>query len=147
MTGLHLDEIDHRILAELTADARLPLVTLAGRVHLSRNAVKQRMERMERDGVIDGYTLRRGAGSARRMTAVVLVYRADRMRGGGVVTELARIPEVVRCDILSGQFDLLVTVIAESMDRIGEIWEQIAALPGVADTVTSVSLARPVDRA
>jgi len=101
---------------------------------------------MERDGVIDGYTLRRGAGSARRMTAVVLVYRADRMRGGGVVTELARIPEVVRCDILSGQFDLLVTVVADSMDRIGEIWELIAALDGVADTVTSVSLARPIDR-
>lgn len=146
MAGLHLDEIDHRILAELTADARVPLVTLATRVHLSRNAVKQRMERMERDGVIDGYTLRRGAGSARRMTAVVLVYRADRMRGGGVITELARIPEVVRCDILSGQFDLLVTVVADSMDRIGEIWEQIAALPGVADTVTSVSLSRPIDR-
>jgi len=146
MVGLHLDEIDHRILAELTADARVPLVTLATRVHLSRNAVKQRMERMERDGVIDGYTLRRGAGSARRMTAVVLVYRADRMRGGGVVTELARIPEVVRCDILSGQFDLLVTVVADSMDRIGEIWELIAALDGVADTVTSVSLARPIDR-
>ena len=146
MAGLHLDEIDHRILAELTADARVPLVTLATRVHLSRNAVKQRMERMERDGVIDGYTLRRGAGSARRMTAVVLVYRADRMRGGGVVTELARIPEVVRCDILSGQFDLLVTVVADSMDRIGEIWELIAALDGVADTVTSVSLARPIDR-
>lgn len=146
MAGLHLDEIDHRILAELTADARVPLVTLAARVHLSRNAVKQRMERMERDGVIDGYTLRRGSGSARRMTAVVLVYRADRMRGGGVITELARIPEVVRCDILSGQFDLLVTVVADSMDRIGEIWEQIAALPGVADTVTSVSLSRPIDR-
>ncbi|WP_442574815.1 Lrp/AsnC family transcriptional regulator [Microbacterium sp. F51-2R] len=146
MAGLHLDEIDHRILAELTADARVPLVTLATRVHLSRNAVKQRMERMERDGVIDGYTLRRGSGSARRMTAVVLVYRADRMRGGGVITELARIPEVVRCDILSGQFDLLVTVVADSMDRIGEIWEQIAALPGVADTVTSVSLSRPIDR-
>ena len=146
MVGLHLDEIDLRILAELTADARVPLVTLATRVHLSRNAVKQRMERMERDGVIDGYTLRRGAGSARRMTAVVLVYRADRMRGGGVVTELARIPEVVRCDILSGQFDLLVTVVADSMDRIGEIWELIAGLDGVADTVTSVSLARPIDR-
>ena len=146
MVGLHLDDIDQRILAELSADARIPLVTLAGRVHLSRNAVKQRMERMERDGVIDGYTLRRGTETGRRVTAIVMVYRADRMRGGDIVTELSRIPEVSRCDILSGEFDLLVTIVADSMDRVGAIWEQISALPGVANTVTSVSLARVIDR-
>lgn len=146
MVGLHLDDIDQRILAELSADARTPLVTLAARVHLSRNAVKQRMERMERDGVIDGYTLRRGAETGRRVTAIVMVYRADRMRGGDIVTELTRIPEVTRCDILSGEFDLLVTIVADSMDRVGAIWEQISALPGVANTVTSVSLARVIDR-
>lgn len=146
MVGLHLDDIDQRILAELSADARTPLVTLAARVHLSRNAVKQRMERMERDGVIDGYTLRRGADTGRRVTAIVMVYRADRMRGGDIVTELTRIPEVSRCDILSGEFDLLVTIVADSMDRVGAIWEQISALPGVANTVTSVSLARVIDR-
>ncbi|MEV8369894.1 Lrp/AsnC family transcriptional regulator [Microbacterium sp. NPDC064584] len=146
MVGLHLDDIDQRILAELSVDARLSLVTLANRVHLSRNAVKQRMERMERDGVIEGYTLRRGSGPSRRVTAIMLVYRADRMRGAGVVAELARIPEVVRCDILSGEFDLLATVVAESMDRVGEIWEHVSALPDVENTVTSVSLSRPIDR-
>lgn len=147
MTGLRMDAIDHQILAELTADARIALVTLAARVHLSRNAVKQRIERMERDGVIGGYSLVRGSGAGRRITAIVMVYRTDRMRGANVVTELTRIPEVTRCDILSGEFDLLVTITAESMDRVGEIWEQIASLSGVANTVTSVSLARVIDRA
>lgn len=146
MATVPLDEIDQQILAELTVDARLALVTLAARVHLSRNAVKQRIERMERHGVIAGYTLVRGSQAAQRVVAIVMVYRADRMRGANVVTELARIPEVVRCDILSGQFDLLVTIAADSMDRVGEIWELIAALPGVTDTVTSVSLARVIDR-
>ena len=141
-----MDGTDHRILSELTADARTPLVTLAARVHLSRNAVKQRIERMERDGVIGGYTVVPGAGSPRRVTAIVLVYREDRMRGAHVVTELSRIPEIVRCDVLSGEFDLLAIVQADGMDRVGEIWEHIAALPGVANTVTSVSLAQVIDR-
>lgn len=147
MMGLRMDAIDHQILAELTADARLALVTLAARVHLSRNAVKQRIERMERDGVIAGYSLLRGSAAGRMITAIVMVYRTDRMRGANVVTELTRIPEVTRCDILSGEFDLLVSIAAPSMDRVGEIWEQIASLPGVANTVTSVSLARVIDRA
>ncbi|HXH33345.1 MAG TPA: Lrp/AsnC family transcriptional regulator [Plantibacter sp.] len=146
MAGVHLDEIDREILAALTSDARVPLVTLAARVHLSRNAVKQRIDRMERDQVIAGYTLVRGMPTGTTVTAIVLVYRADRMRGAGVVAELSRIAEVVRCDILSGEFDLIVTVTAASMGRLGEIWEQIAALPGVDNTVTSVSLARVIDR-
>ena len=67
---------------------------------------------MERDGVIDGiHAAAWQPATARRVTAIVMVYRVDRMRGGGVVTELARIPEVARCDILSGEFDLLVTVV------------------------------------
>lgn len=147
MERLHLDPIDRQILAALTEDARVPLVSLASQVHLSRNAVKQRMERMERQGVIGGYSVVPGRASASPVSAIVLVYRSDRMRGGGVVTEIARIPEVRRCDVLSGDFDLLVTLEAESMDRIGEIWELLAAVPGVANTVTAVSLTRVVDRA
>lgn len=147
MERLHLDQIDRQILAALTEDARVPLVSLASQVHLSRNAVKQRMERMERQGVIGGYSVVPGRAGASPVSAIVLVYRSDRMRGGGVVTEIARIPEVRRCDVLSGDFDLLVTLEAESMDRIGEIWELLAAVPGVANTVTAVSLTRVVDRA
>lgn len=52
MERLHLDQIDRLILAALTENARIPLVALAAQVHLSRNAVKQRIERMERQGMI-----------------------------------------------------------------------------------------------
>ncbi|GAA2882466.1 Lrp/AsnC family transcriptional regulator [Microbacterium esteraromaticum] len=141
-----LDQTDRTILSALTEDARVPLVALAARVHLSRNAVKQRIERMERQGVIAGYTVVPGRAGAARVAATVLVYRSDRMRGGGVIAEIARIPEVKRCDVMSGEFDLLVSLDADSMERIGEIWEILAALPGVENTVTSVTLTRVVDR-
>ena len=147
MVGTRRDEIDRQILAELTDNARIPLVTLAAHVHLSRNAVRQRIERMERDGVIAGYTVLRGqADRATQVSAVLFVYRVDRMRGGQVLAELAAIPEVARCDILAGEFDLLVTLQAESMDRVGVVWERIAALPEVANTVTSVALTTVIDR-
>lgn len=146
MAASHLDDIDQQLLAALTADARMPMVTLAGQVHLSRNAVRQRIERMERDGVIAGYTVVRGTASRPRVTAMVMVYRVDRMRDDRVIAALRGIPEVTGCDVLSGAYDLFVTVEADSMDRVGQIWEQIAALPGVADTVTAVSLSRAIDR-
>ncbi|WP_235560264.1 Lrp/AsnC family transcriptional regulator [Microbacterium sp. Leaf288] len=146
MAASHLDDIDQQLLAALTADARMPMVALAGKVHLSRNAVRQRIERMERDGVIAGYSVIRGTASRPRVTAMVMVYRVDRMRDDRVIAALRGIPEVTRCDVLSGAYDLFVTLEADSMDRVGHIWEQIAALPGVADTVTAVSLSRAIDR-
>jgi DNA-binding Lrp family transcriptional regulator len=142
----HLDDIDQQLLAALTADARMPMVALASKVHLSRNAVRQRIERMERDGVIAGYSVIRGTASRPRVTAMVMVYRVDRMRDDRVIAALRSIPEVTRCDVLSGAYDLFVTLEADSMDRVGQIWEQISALPGVADTVTAVSLSRAIDR-
>ncbi|MGX5769264.1 Lrp/AsnC family transcriptional regulator [Microbacterium trichothecenolyticum] len=146
MPGPHLDDIDQQLLTALTAEARLPMVALASKVHLSRNAVRQRIERMERDGIIAGYTVVRGNASRPRVTALVMVYRVDRMRDDRVIAALRGIPEVVRCDVLSGAYDLFVTLEADSMDRVGQIWEQIAALPGVADTVTAVSLSTAIDR-
>ena len=57
-----LDPLDERIIAELTRNARAAHAELAAKVNLSRNAVRQRIERLERDGAIQGYTIRLGEG-------------------------------------------------------------------------------------
>lgn len=102
-----MDAIDEQIITALTHNARISHAELGQRVRLSRNAVRQRVERLERQGHIGGYTIVRPSCGPDRATvaAHVMVYREDRMRGGDVLTALKRIPEVVSCDVLSGQFD------------------------------------------
>ncbi|MFI6732461.1 Lrp/AsnC family transcriptional regulator [Nonomuraea sp. NPDC050451] len=142
-----LDAIDEKIIAELTRNARLSHAELGQRVLLSRNAVRQRIDRLERRGHIRGYTLVRGDdGNEDVASALVLVYRQDRMRGGDVLAALRRIPEVVICDVLSGEFDLMVRVEAATLERVKGIWEQIAQMPGVRDTVTALTLSQVVNR-
>ncbi|MCF3138665.1 MULTISPECIES: Lrp/AsnC family transcriptional regulator [Micrococcaceae] len=141
-----LDGIDQRILSELTRNARVPHAELAGKVLLSRNAVRQRIERMERQGYIQGYTIVAGAETQDLVSAFLMVYRKDRMRGADVLSELRAIPEVVLCDVLSGDFDLMVRVEARSHGRVQEIWEQISSLPGVTDTVTAMTLSNVIRR-
>lgn len=141
-----LDGIDQSILSELTRNARMPHAELAGKVLLSRNAVRQRIERMERQGYIQGYTIVAGAETQDLVSAFLMVYRKDRMRGADVLTELRAIPEVVLCDVLSGDFDLMVRVEARSHGRVQEIWEQISSLPGVTDTVTAMTLSNVIRR-
>jgi Lrp/AsnC family leucine-responsive transcriptional regulator len=142
-----MDAIDQKIVAELTRNARVPYAELASKVLLSRNAVRQRIERLERQGHIAGYTIvRGGAETGEVVSALVMVYRQDRMRGGDVLAALTRIPEVVICEILSGDFDIMVRLEAASLERIRGIWEDIAQMPGVRDTVTALTLSSLVNR-
>jgi DNA-binding Lrp family transcriptional regulator len=142
-----VDAIDEKIIAELTRNGRISHSELAGKVLLSRNAVRQRIERLERQGHIAGYTIvRAGRDTGSVVSALVLVYRQDRMRGGDVLAALKRIPEVVICEILSGDFDIMVRLEAASLERVRSIWEEIAKMPGVRDTVTALTLSGVVNR-
>ncbi|CAM5700401.1 Lrp/AsnC family transcriptional regulator OS=Streptomyces alboniger OX=132473 GN=CP975_05235 PE=4 SV=1 [Streptomyces alboniger] len=142
-----MDATDEKIIAELTRNGRISHSELAGKVLLSRNAVRQRIERLERQGHIAGYTIvRAGDDNGDVVSALVLVHRQDRMRGGDVLAALKRIPEVVICEILSGDFDIMVRLEAASLERVRGIWEDIAKMPGVRDTVTALTLSSVVNR-
>lgn len=145
---VELDAIDRKILNELLNDARIPIATLASRVHLSRHAVRHRVDRLEAHKVIAGYTIRLHEPSSGKpkVRAIIMVYRKDRMRGADVTTAIAAIPEITYCYVLSGDFDLIAHIEAESQERVSEIWSQLARLPGVTDTHTTFILSSVVAR-
>jgi DNA-binding Lrp family transcriptional regulator len=94
-----VDAIDEKTIAELTRNDRISHSETAGKVLLSRNAVRQRIERLERQGQITGYTIVRAGGdtpamSPRRWSSSTA---RDRMRGGDVLAALKRTLEVVLC--------------------------------------------------
>ena len=148
MKQLELDSIDQRIIAELSADARLPVATLAQRVGLSRHAVQHRIDRLEEARVIAGYTIRLHDAEAdkNRSVAIMMVYRKDRVRGSDVTEAIQKIPEVKFCHVVSGNFDLILYVEAVSQQRVMDIWSDISKLPGVVDTNTSFVLSTVVDK-
>jgi DNA-binding Lrp family transcriptional regulator len=139
-----LDKIDEKILEELTRNARLSHNEIALKVNLSRNAVRLRIERLERDGYISGYTIIKGgpASDTGLINALIFVYRKDRMRGADVVRSIIAMPEIVSCNVMSGDLDVVLTVEAMSSERIHRVWSEIAALPGVLNTITSFVLSR-----
>lgn len=141
-----LDRVDEQILIELKANSRISHADLSMKVNLSRNAVRVRIERLEREGFIKGYTIVTwdGENSQNVTTALIFVYRHDRMRGGEVIQSLRKIPEVVACDIMTGDFDLLVRVESCEADRIRQIWQSIAEMPGVQDTLTAFALSSAI---
>ena len=63
------DTIDQRLLALLRADAREPVAVLARKLDLARSTVQERIDRLEKQGVIAGYTIREGSDHRGRQIA------------------------------------------------------------------------------
>jgi DNA-binding Lrp family transcriptional regulator len=105
-----LDETDRLIVEALRADGRLSMRALATQVHLSRANVYTRVARLERDGVITGYTaridpVRYGYG----LSAYVYLDIAQRS-WKAVRRQLLSMPEVDHVALISGEHDILVRV-------------------------------------
>src|SRR5215470_4478629 len=119
MPKLDLDAIDRRIVAALQADGRLTNAELAQRVGLSPSPCLRRVNRLEREGYIEGYRamLRRdqiGLG----LTVFVGVKIEGHANDKALEFENAVIafPEVVACHIVSGEADYLLEVVVSDLD-------------------------------
>src|SRR3954468_21228068 len=113
-----IDATDRRIIGELTAGGRVSLPELGRRVNLSSPAVAERVQRLERAGVITGYRAEidpRALGH--QLTAIVGVKPAPRQLDR--IPELAaQIPEVGECLRITGEDCFLVTVHLRSIDDL-----------------------------
>ncbi len=141
------DEKDAELLALLRTDARLPATTLASRLGVSRSAVQQRLARLERDGIIVGYTAVLGEKAAPlgMLQAHVLIEVGARDLPR-LVSSLKSRHEVRRCYTASGQYDLLVMLEAASTQQLDGVLDWIGEIPGVRRTVTSLLLSTKFER-
>ncbi|MCZ0732616.1 Lrp/AsnC family transcriptional regulator [Phreatobacter sp. AB_2022a] len=136
-----LDDRDHALIAALRRNARESLVSLARRVGLSRSATQERLRRLEREGVILGYTARLGetAGTA-PVRALIAVSFVQGRKCDHVVPQLSGLPEIVACQSLAGAIDLMLTVDCASTAALDAIRDKVAATSGVATATTHVVL-------
>jgi Lrp/AsnC family transcriptional regulator, leucine-responsive regulatory protein len=130
-----IDETNRRILAELADDPRLSMSALGRRIGMSAPAVTERVQRLERLGVIRGYRLDIDPGALGYPIAAWV--RVRPALGHGKIAEqiAARQPEVVECHRITGEDCLLMRVQVRDvadLDRVLEGWQEHAS------TVTSV---------
>jgi Lrp/AsnC family transcriptional regulator, leucine-responsive regulatory protein len=135
-----LDQIDEKIVMLLRDDARMPLVTLAKRIGLSRSATQERLRRLEANGTIAGYTIRFKAPDDTAVRVWMLIEFEPSILCVDVVPPLMRHPEIRMCHSLSGKPDLIVLAELTSHERIMALRESIAGIPGIATVQTAPML-------
>ena len=136
-----LDETNRRIVEELQADARLSMAELGRRVSLSAPAVAERVQRLERAGVITGYHAAvdpKAIGFP--LAAVVRVRPASRQLHK--IPEVARdIPEVVECYRITGEDCFFVKLHLRAMEDLEAILDRFVLY---GQTTTSIVHSAPV---
>lgn len=140
------DPIDRHLLALLTENARAPVAELGRKLGLSRTTVQSRLERLERRGVIAGYTTKLSDEHEKGLVHAHVLITAGPKVAPRAEAELRRIPEVRALHSVSGHFDMIAIVAAPSIGELDQLIDRIGALDGVERTMSSIILSTRIKR-
>ncbi len=137
------DDTDRRIIGELAADGRVSMAELGRRVNLSAPAVAERVQRLERRGVIVGYRAEidpRALGYP--LTAIVRVKPAPGQLAR-IPEAAAEIPQVGECHRITGEDCFYIKLHLRSIEELSETLDRFLAY---GETTTSLINASPIPR-
>jgi Lrp/AsnC family leucine-responsive transcriptional regulator len=141
MSAVDLDQTDHKIIELLSQNARRTMADIGERVSLSASAVTRRIERLERSGVIAGYTVvvdhRKAGRPIQAFTEVRFAGTADLKEIKDTATQL---PEVQAVFTTAGDPDALVWLQVPDVVRLGQVIEQLRKRGRVTGTKTLIVL-------
>jgi Lrp/AsnC family leucine-responsive transcriptional regulator len=136
-----LDQVNRRLLAELHADPRMSMSALGRTVGMSAPAVTERVQRMERGGIISGYRMDVNPAA---LGLPVLAFARIRPSAGQLprIAELAAsLPQVTECHRITGEDCFLVKVHAAGVAQLEEVLDKFLLY---GQTTTSIVVTSPV---
>lgn len=142
----NLDRIDRRLLQLLQRDGRITNTELAEQVGLSQSACLRRVQRLEREGVIEGYGAVLNAAAVGRATTVFIEISLNSQSEAALDAferAASASPDILECHLMAGDYDYLLRVaVADSADYERLHRQQLAAFPHVARIRSHFALRR-----
>ncbi|MGN6551917.1 MAG: Lrp/AsnC family transcriptional regulator [Pararhizobium sp.] len=127
-TGIKLDERDLEILAILQKEGRITSAALAQRVNLSPTPTWERVKRLEKAGIIEGYGARIAAGVFGASTVVFMEAELESHRTADFArfeAAVQEVPEIVECWAVGGGIDYLIKVAARDVDAYQRLVDRL----------------------
>jgi Lrp/AsnC family transcriptional regulator, leucine-responsive regulatory protein len=139
-----LDKTDKIILNELQKDSQRSVTVLAARAGLSPSSCHRRVKLLEEAGVITGYAAmldRTMLGLANEFFVEISLSAQTEEAFEKFEKAILRVPEIVECHLMSGQFDYLLRIVAMDAADYERIHRsRISRLPGVQRIQSSLAL-------
>ena len=138
---MELDETDREILRLLQADARTPFSEIARQIDMSSATVHDRVNRMEDAGVIEGYHAAVDPKAVGYGVSALVGLRVEQGREEDALDSLREIEGVRAIHLTTGEWDVILRVVAEDTDSLRELmFERIANMDGFSRSQTMIVL-------
>ncbi|MDP5225785.1 MULTISPECIES: Lrp/AsnC family transcriptional regulator [Arthrobacter] len=135
-----VDALDARILLALDEDPSASVLALAHRVGSSRNTVHARLQRMNRQGLLLGFTQRVSPAVLGYGLVAFVSLAISQAESTEAIQGVQMIPEVVEVHKTTGDADFLVKVVARDTADLNRVMDTLVSVPGVVRSSTAVSL-------
>ena len=137
------DELDMRILSELTKDASISIPQLSKKLNVNASVLYSRIKRLGKRSLIKKFTVIINEGMLGiNVKATVGINRDPKLKEP-IHSELLRIPEVRSLSEVTGRFDMIVNVNARTLEELHNIViERIGKIEGIQNTETFVEMQR-----
>ena len=140
------DSIDRNLLCILEENARVPASELARRVGLARSSVQERIERLERRGVILGYRAIVGRRGADQSVCAYLFITTALRATQRLFAVLRDYPEILTADAISGPANILCRVSVDLLEDLEALIDELARIEGIESVTYSVVLSNKINR-
>ena len=130
-----LDQLDRRILELLQHNARMSNTEIGKRVGLSQPAVTARIQKLEDDGVIEGYGARVNARQAGLEISALIRLKTTHQHIDSCLRLFAATPSIVNADRITGEDCFIVRVTVASMPQLEAVIDSLARMGGVSTSI------------
>ena len=146
ITAKRMDTIDQRLISALRENGRASTAELARLVGRSRTSVQSRIERLEKEGVIVGYSVRLAPEQDLGAVRAHVMIKVGPKESRAVTAALGAIAQVRVLHTVSGDADLIAVAATASVAEMDEVIDRIGALDGVERTTSSIILSTKFER-
>ncbi len=115
------DDLDLKILSELATDASISVPKLSKKINVNASVVYSRIKRLVRRGLIKKFTIVVNDEALGYNVKALTGINMDSKMRDNVLNELFKIPEVREIAEVTGRFDILVTMNAQSLDEMNHL--------------------------
>jgi Lrp/AsnC family transcriptional regulator, regulator for asnA, asnC and gidA len=136
-----IDDLDLKILSELSKDASISVPKLSKKVNINASVVYSRIKRLIKRGLIKKFTVIINDEALGLNVKALTGINMDSKLRDNVLNELFKVPEVREVSEVTGRFDVLVTMNARSLDEMHQlISEKVGRIEGVQKTETFIEM-------
>lgn len=140
-----IDDLDRRLLGLFAAEPKIGVLEASRRLAIARGTVQARLDRLERSGVITGWSPSLSPHALGfRVTAFVTCEISQHPGRDQVADHLREIPEVLEVWTITGPGDLWCRIVAHSNDDLQRVIDEVVSDPGILRTTTLIGLAEQI---